>query len=89
MEVVIFTTKDCSPCRTMKAILTDYQEIKKFQLRVVEATRENFREFEKHGIRAAPTVICLDDEGKKVGDFTGIVSPDIAAEFLRAWGVVK
>lgn len=89
MEVVIFTTKDCNPCRSVKAILADLQDQKKFRMRVVEASRETFREFERYNVRGAPTVICLDEEGNKVGDFTGSIPKDLIEKYLSVWGVTK
>jgi len=89
MEVVIFTTKECNPCRSVKAILADIQDQQKFRMRIVEASRETFREFERYGIRSAPTVICLDEEGNKVGDFSGAISKDMIEQYLKVWGVTK
>jgi thioredoxin-like negative regulator of GroEL len=89
MEVVIFTTKDCAPCRTLKNVLMEIQDMKKFRMRIVEASRETFREFERHNVRSAPTVICLNEEGKAIGSFNGLIGTDLINEYLRVWGVVK
>ncbi|WP_374335500.1 thioredoxin family protein [Methyloversatilis sp.] len=89
MEVVIFTTKECAPCRTVKNILMEIQDMKKFKMRIVEASRETFREFERNNVRTAPTVIAFDEEGRQIGSFNGVIPADMIAEYLRVWGITS
>ena len=86
-EVLIFTTPACGPCKAVKPILEELHAEYGFPLRVIQASIQSQEEFVKHGVRTAPTVICLND-GVEVGRFAGMRTADAVKGALQLWGVL-
>lgn len=88
MEILIFTSPTCAPCRQVKPELLKLQERHKFRVRVVEASPENGCVFLDKNVRAVPTVIGVTDEGVELGRFTGPTPPVLIEQYLKNWGAI-
>jgi thiol-disulfide isomerase/thioredoxin len=84
MELLVFTTDHCPPCRMMHGIVDDYLNIKpdaKISIlnvkdRAVTPLVENL------GIRAAPTLVLMSD-GKEVKRHVGVIQINQLKEFMQ------
>jgi thioredoxin-like negative regulator of GroEL len=74
MQVLIYTSPTCGPCKTLKPILFELAEQKDFNCIAVEASPATQKEFLDLGIRTVPTVLVLDDDHKEVSRFSGAKS---------------
>lgn len=88
MQVLIYTSPTCGPCKTLKPILFELAEQKDFNCTAVEASPATQAEFLDLGIRAVPTVIVLDDDHKEVGRFSGAKGKVDLEKWLAAAGVL-
>lgn len=89
MKVLLFTAQNCIPCRQLKPTMAKLQEQYGFALESIEASAESQPIFTEYGVRAAPTVIALNDAGERVGMFAGAQGIHIVEARLREWGVIK
>lgn len=89
MEILIFTSPTCIPCRQLKPTMMRLQEMHSFQLRVIEASAETQAEFERYNVRTVPTVIALNAAGEKAAMFVGAQGEAMCENYLRKWGVIQ
>lgn len=89
MKVILFTAQNCIPCKQLKPTMEKLQERYGFTLELVEASQETQALFEQHGVRAAPTVIAVNDQNERVGIFAGAQGIHICEARLRDWGVIQ
>ena len=87
-EVLLFTAPNCGPCRQLKPNMLKLQDQYEFKMRVFEMSPETKSEFDARGIRAAPTVIGIDEAGNQLGIFVGAQAPPILERHLRKWGII-
>ena len=70
--MLVFTSPDCSPCKTIKPILDDYaRSIMNTRIQYLNIN-ESFDECAQFNIRSVPSVICLDRQGKILNRLDGV-----------------
>ena len=89
MEVLVFTSQTCAPCKRVKPVLQKLQETHKFKMRLVDAIPENQGEFAAYNVRSVPTTVILADDLTVVGKIVGEVSEDGLVGQLTAAGLIK
>lgn len=87
MQVLIYTSPTCGPCKALKPILFELADQRGFNCTAVEASPATQAEFFDLGIRAVPTVIVLDDDHKEVGRFSGAKGKADLEKWLAEAGV--
>lgn len=89
LEVLIFTQRNCPPCAALKPVILKLQDLRKFRVRVVEASAETRDLFMKFNVRSAPTVVCIDQNDKEVGRFNNVGPALVVEQYLKNWGVIE
>lgn len=89
MQVLIFTSPTCGPCKTLKPLLMGMAVTHNFNCTTVQASAETQAEFLKHNVRAVPTVVVLNDGGEDVGRFTGLKTEEALFKFLKDCAVIE
>ena len=75
MEIIVFTTDWCSPCKKLKPILDNLES--KMNLRVFRMDVEKEDEaVENYTIRNIPTIVIVKD-GKEVDRISGLIPSDV------------
>ena len=75
MEIIVFTSDWCSPCKKLKPILDNLES--KMNLKVTRLDVEKEDEaVENYTIRNIPTVVILKD-GKEVDRISGLVPSEV------------
>ena len=87
MQILLFTSPTCGPCKTLKPVLANLQAMHKFQITVYEASPSTQAKFVEHSIRTVPTVICIKEDGSE-HMFSGARSGPEVERMLRSWGVI-
>ena len=82
MEVLIYTSPTCGPCKQVKPHLIELAIRHKFHLRTIEASMETQHAFIEAGVRAVPTIVVLKD-GKESGRHTGAITRAMLEAFLK------
>ena len=88
MEVIIYTSPTCGPCKQIKPHLIELAMRHKFHLRTVEASMETQHAFVEAGIRAVPTIVIAED-GKEVARHTGAATRALLEAFLKERRVIE
>lgn len=88
LEIVVYTTPTCGPCKALKPELIKLQEIYQFRMRFVELSELTKATFAMMGIRSAPTVACVNGE-KTIGVTVGAKSAAVMYEQFVAWGLIR
>lgn len=87
-EVIVYTSKTCVPCQTLKPQLLILQKAHGFKLKFIELSLETKDVFVEMGIRSVPVTACVEDK-KVVGMFSGLkMGEDLYSE-LKSWGVLE
>lgn len=88
MKILIFTDDDCAGCKQLKTVAQ--RSSQKYGLGFEHFTLENHREkFGEYGVPGAPSVVIVDDEGKKVGWFIGPQTFTSFDQWLKKFGVIE
>ena len=75
MEIIVFTTEWCGPCKKLKPILDNLES--KMNLRVFRIDVEKEDEaVENYTIRNIPTIVILKD-GKEVDRISGLIPSEV------------
>lgn len=85
-KVVVFTSPTCGPCKRLKPELIAQAEKRGFELEIVELADDNRPRFERHGIRAVPVTMLVDESGEEISRFAGQPSPAVVENTLTEWG---
>ena len=72
-EFVFFHWKDCGFCKKM---MPEWEKLKqnhkgKINLKAIEKDETMEKKYSKHDIKGYPTLLMLDKDGNKVGEFNG------------------
>ena len=87
MQVTIYTSPTCAPCKTLKPILMGLAVVYQFNCVAIQAGPNTQAEFVERGVRTVPTVIVFDGD-REVARFSGNQSSDFIEHFLRDNGVI-
>ena len=87
MQIMLFTSPTCGPCKMLKPTLAKLQSIYKFHMTVYEASPFTQAKFIEHSVRTVPTVICIKQDGSE-HIFTGNRSEKEVESLLKSWGAV-
>lgn len=88
MKVIVFSSVDCSACKTMKQSILTIQERNGFDLEEY-FVEENLETFRKYGVDMTPVCVVVDDNDKEVGRFIGHQTEISAENSLRKYGVIE
>ena len=88
MEVLIYTSPTCGPCKQLKPHLIELAIRNKFHLRTIEASMETQHAFIEAGVRAVPTIVVLEG-GVEKARRTGALSPAALEAFMREQEVIQ
>jgi len=88
IEVILFTSPTCGPCKQLKPNMVKLQAQHQFKLRVIEYSEQTKGEFDANAIRVAPTCIGVNEHGERLGIFVGAQALPILENHLRKWGVI-
>lgn len=86
-KVVVFTSPTCGPCKRLKPELAAQAELRGFELEIVELADDNRPRFERHGIRAVPVTMLVDESGEELSRFAGQLSTASVEAKLIEWGL--
>lgn len=85
-KVLVFTSATCAPCQQLKPEIEKRQAERGFDMEVF-VLEENANPFSQFKVRAAPTVVCINENGVEVGRFTGGIPPAALDNHLKNWGL--
>lgn len=88
MEVTIFTSPTCGPCKVLKPMLMQMAIEHNFNCLAVEASPGTQAIFGKYEVRSVPTVVVTDGN-KELGRFTGVRTQESVFDFLKACAVIE
>ena len=75
MEIIVFTSEWCGPCKKLKPILDNLEN--KMNLKVTRLDVEKEDEaVENYTIRSIPTIVILKD-GKEVDRISGLIPSEV------------
>ena len=84
-KVMMFSSPTCAPCKMLKPLMETEANRRTFVLEIYDMKSANAPIFAQYGVRAAPTVICVED-GMEVGRFIGSQSAANIESILTEWG---
>lgn len=84
-KLVLFSSKNCGPCATLKPKLVELQKKQGFELEI-HVLEESASVFMEHKIRAVPVVLALDGK-KEIGRLTGATTDKALTEAITKWGI--
>lgn len=87
MQVIIFTSKTCGPCKVVKPLLMGAAITHGFACSEVEAGPATQQTFFENGVRQVPTVIVRNGDSE-VARFTGAATAQMIEAFLKEHGVI-
>lgn len=85
-KVYVFSSPTCAPCKTLKPLLEHQQQVHGFEMEAIEMKPANAERFKSFGVRAVPTVVCVDGDAE-VGRFAGGQTAAGIETYLKEWGV--
>lgn len=72
-KLIVYTASFCNPCQRLKEVIEQHQEelnsLAHIELKDIEV---HFEDALKHNVRAAPTLILLDEEDKLLDIGVGV-----------------
>lgn len=86
-KIYVFTSVTCSPCRTLKPLITDYAKLNDVPLTIfdMDANRE---EFLAHNVRGVPTILVMEND-KEVDRVIGHQTYSSIDQLFKKWNLVN
>lgn len=88
MKVLVFSSRDCRACKSMKQALTILGNRHGFEVAeyFVEDDLEVFRKF---GVAGTPTSVVLGDDAEEIGRFIGHQTETSVENILKQYGCIE
>lgn len=84
-KVMMFSSKACGPCATLKPMLIEQQKKRGFELEIY-TLEETPTIFQKYMIRSVP-VLMVQEDHVEFGRLTGATTEKALQDNLDKWGV--
>ena len=75
MEIIVFTSDWCSPCKKLKPILDNLEDKMNLKVTRLDVEKEDDA-VETYSIRSIPTIVILKD-GKEVDRISGLIPSEV------------
>lgn len=88
MKVLVFSSRDCRACKSMKQALTILGKRHGFEV-AEYFVEDNLEVFQQFGVAGTPVSVVLDDDAEEIGRFIGHQTETSVENILKQYGCIE